>query len=464
MTNYLRISLTFIGLWLLVAVSVQVQAQPIIDDTPAVGTYSLKACIKYAFEHSNSLKKADLDIKSAEARIKETRAIGLPQVNAEANFSNAYIIPKSILPDGTLFGGPPGPIAVEFQPRYSSSVSITATQLLFDGSYFIGLKAARVYRELSQKQAQKSKMDIAANVAKSYYGVLVYKERINAIQQNYLRIDTLLKSTQEMYKNGAAEKIDVDRLTVQHNNIQSEKRKLLYGLNYAAQVLKFQMGMPLRDSLTLVGSLKDFKVTELKPDELLQAQFQNRIEYSILETNKQLYRLDIKNKQAGNYPRLVAFANYGSNFGSSALSDISNISNRWFRNGTFGLTLSIPIFGGFQRKYAIQQSRIDLQKNELDMKDIEKLYNFDVETAQNQIIVSLQDLEKEKKNLALAKEVSRVSSIKFQAGTGTNKDIVDAENEAKQAEANYYNALFSAVIARIDLLKAQGKILSLLKD
>ena len=459
MTNYLRISLTFIGLWLLVAVSVQVQAQPIIDNTPALGTYSLEECLKYAYEHSISLKKAQLEIRKSEATVRETRAIGLPQVSAQAQFSNAYIIPKSILPDGTLFGGPPGPIAVEFQPRYSASVSVTATQLLFDASYLIGLKASRTYKELSQKQIKQSKIDIASNVTKAYYLVLVNKERIELLEANYRRLDTLYKSTKTLNENGAAEQIDVYRLQVSLNNIKTEINKTKALLDFSAKALKFQMGMPVRDSLILSGNINDIKLDEIRNVETNEGGFKSRIEYSILETSRNLARLDIQNKKAAYYPRLVGFINYGSNSGSSNLSDIGNVNDRWFRNGTFGLTLTIPIFAGLGNKAKVEKARIELLKTEQDFKSFERAFNFEIAQSRQSLTTSLQDLEIQKKNMELAKEVSRVANIKFQSGTGNNLDIVDAENQFKTAETNYFNALYNAIIAKIDLDKAMGRLI-----
>ncbi len=457
MTNKLRISLTFCALWVLAAFNTQVQAQ-ITDDTPAIGTYSLDDCLKYAYEHSETLKKNQLDIKQSEVTVKETRAIGLPQVSAEARFTNAYIVPKSILPDGRLFGGPPGPLAVEFQPRYAASVSITATQLLFDASYLVGLRASRVYKELSQKQIKQSKIDIADNVTKAYYLVLLNKERIELLQHNYRRLDTLYKSTEAMEKNGFAEKIDVYRLKVSLNNLATEINKTKALLGFSAKALKFQMGMPVRDSIMLSGKIEDIKLTEVSAQEAESSSYQSRIEYSILETSRNLARLDVRNKKAAYYPRLVAFVNYGSNSGSSNLSDLGYVNQNWFRNGMFGFTLTIPIFSGLGNRAKVQKSRIEMQKIEQDFKSFERAYNFQVAQARQSLSTSLQDLEIQKQNMELAKEVSRVANIKFQSGTGRNLDIIDAENQFKTAETNYYNALYNAIVAKIDLDKAMGKL------
>ena len=456
MTNKFRISLTLCALWVLTVFTVQ--GQGITDDTPAIGTYSLDDCLKYAYEHSETLKKAQLDIRKSEATVRETRAIGLPQVSAEAKFSNAYIVQKTILPDGRLFGGPEGPMPVEFQPRYAASATITATQLFFDASYLVGLRASRVYKELSQKQIKQSKIDIAGNVTKAYYLVLVNKERIELLQHNFRRLDTLFKSTEAMQKNGFAEKIDVYRLQVSLNNLKTEINKTRALLDFSAKALKFQMGMPVRDSIMLSGNIDDIQLHEITEKETEGSSHKSRIEYSILETSRNLARLDVSNKKAVYYPRLTGFINYGVNSASSNLPDLNYGKTNWFKNGMFGFTLSIPIFSGLGNRAKVEKARIEMLKIEQDFKSFERAYNFQVAQARQSLSSSLQDLEIQKQNMALAKEVSRVANIKFQSGTGRNLDIIDAENQFKTAETNYFNALYNAIIAKIDLDKSMGKL------
>ncbi len=457
MTNKLRISLTFCGLWLLALFTNQVQGQ-VIDDTPAVGVYSLDACLEYAYEHSESLKKAQLEIRKSEATVRETRAIGLPQVNAEVKFSDAFVVPKIIIPGGTDFNPGSNSITTSLQARYTASFSVTASQLIFDASYLVGLRASRTFKELSQKQIKQSKIDIVSNVTKAYYLVLVNKERIELLEANYRRIDTLYKSTKTLNENGAAEKIDVYRLQVSLNNIKTEINKTRALLDFSAKALKFQMGMPVRDSLILSGSIDDIKLEDIRNVETNEGAFKSRIEYSILETSRRLAWLDVKNKKAAYYPRLVGFVNYGQNTGSNVLSDLS-FRNNWVESAIYGFTLSIPIFSGLGNKAKVEKAKIEQLKIEQDFKSFERAFAFEVAQARQSLTTSLQDLEIQKKNMALAKEVSRVANIKFRSGTGNNLDIVDAENQFKTAETNYFNALYNAIIAKIDLDKAMGRLI-----
>jgi outer membrane protein TolC len=242
------------------------------------------------------------------------------------------------------------------------------------------------------------------------------------------------------------------------NNLATEINKTKALLGFSAKALKFQMGMPVRDSIMLSGKIDDIKLTEVSAQEAESSSYQSRIEYSILETSRNLARLDVRNKKAAYYPRLVAFVNYGSNSGSSNLSDLGYVNQNWFRNGIYGFTLSIPIFSGLGNRAKVQKARIEMQKIEQDFKSFERAYNFQVAQARQSLSTSLQDLEIQKQNMELAKEVSRVANIKFQSGTGKNLDIIDAENQFKTAETNYYNALYNAIVAKIDLDKAMGKL------
>lgn len=208
----------------------------------------------------------------------------------------------------------------------------------------------------------------------------------------------------------------------------------------------------------LSGNIDDIKLHEITAQEAEGNSHRSRIEYSILETSRNLARLDVRNKKAAYYPRLVAFANYGSNSGSSNLSDLNYVNQNWYRNGMFGFTLTVPIFSGLGNRAKVEKSRIEMQKIEQDFKSFERAYNFQVAQAQQGLSSSLQDLDIQKQNMELAKEVSRVANIKFQSGTGRNLDIIDAENQFKTAETNYFNALYNAIIAKIDLDKAMGKL------
>lgn len=430
------------------------------DDTPAIGAYDLAACIQHAFEHTEKLKKTQLDIRTAEAEISETIATGLPQINLEANFTHNLMIQKSFIP--SVFFDPnaePGSFtAVEFQPRYNGNAALTLNQLIFDASYFLGLKASRKYKSVSEKQYELDKIDIAEQVANAYYGVLVSREQIALLKQNETRLDTLLKETKALFENGFVEQIDVMRTEVALNNIRTELRKAEQTQVMSQQLLKYQMGMPLRDSIAVIGDLSQI---DLSAEDLLaqSADPKNRLEYDLLRTQSELNELNLRYNKSVYYPRLMGFASYGSNTGVNQFGDIVKFRERWFDYAFWGLSLSMPIFDGTKRKHTLQKQRIAMQRVEQDMREFERTANLQATQSRLQLAESLADLESQKRNMELAGEVSRVAQIKYQNGVGSNLEIIDAETSYKEAETNYYAALYQALVNKVSLAKSLGILL-----
>ncbi len=429
-----------------------------IDNTQGIESYNLDGCIKYAIQNSELLKKNNLDVLSAEQTIKQTNATGLPQISARMGFTDNIVIQKNVIPGNTFPINPtPEPLALAFGAKFTSNASINVEQLIFDFSYLIGLQASRVYKDLSVKVIAQNKIDIIEKVTKGYYAVLINDERMKLIDANLLRVDTLLKYTQALQKNGLAEKIDVLRLEVTLNNLKTQKDQIVALQDFSKKLLKFQMGMPVKDSLILQGNIRE---VVLGVDNLqnIEADFTQRAEYDLLETNRKAQLLTIRYNKSLGYPSLRGNFAYGANTGSNNFSDLTQFNKRYFSFAYYGLSLNIPIYDGGRRKAGVQKSRIDLAKVEEDIKIFKKVTDFQVEQAKFNIINSLKDLDIQKKNMELAGEISRIAQAKFKGGTGTYIEIIDAENTFKQAENAYFTAYYNAIIAKVDLDKALGKL------
>jgi outer membrane protein TolC len=430
-------------------------------------TMSLQQCLEYAYTNSATLQKSLLDEQIAKAKVKETIGIGLPQINGSANFlynfqlAPAFLPASFITPDSLRqFISPDADLAAVpglFSPKYTTDVGITVNQIIFNGSYLVGLQASKTYTQLAKRNTEASKVTTAENVTKAYFSVLVARERITLLDNNLSRLDSLLKDVRALNKQGFAENIDLNRLEVTANNLRSEKNKVERLIQLSNELLKFQMGMPAQDQLEVTGSIRDFQLEQI-PEENVKADYKSRIEYNTLETGIALSELSKKNAQSGYLPSLVAFGQMGSRTGTKYFANIGDFKNRWLGYGTIGLQLSVPIFDGFQKKYKVQQSKLELLKLEQDKKNLEKVIDFQTNQSQITLRNALESLEIQKRNMELAKEVVRVSQIKYKQGLGTSTDIVNAESAFKEAETNYYASLYDALIAKVDLDKALGKL------
>ena len=436
--------------------------------------FSLQECIDYALQNNADLKNRASDREIAERQVKQTIADGLPQINGNVDLSYNFKIQTTPIPDfispsvyGVLFQegviptrdlGDPQIFPAQFGTKYSGSASINLEQMIFNGSYFVGLQAARTFTELSRKDQIKTEIDVIEAVSKAYYGVIVMKERQELISKNYYRLDSLLRDTKALNENGFAEKIDVNRVQVQFNNIKVEFENFDRTLELAKALLKFQMGMPQSESLTLTTYLEDiqFDLTSPEPDN--EFNYKDRIEYSQLETNKELVELDAKNTRVQYLPRIDLYGRLGATSGAQTTSDLFNFQDNWFELGVVGVRMSVPIFDGFRKSNIIQQKKIQIRQIE---NSFEQLKNgIDIEVTQSSINYdkAVDNMVAQKENMDLAQEVYDVAKIKYQEGVGSSIEVTNADADYKQAQTNYYDALYSALIAKVELDKAHGKL------
>lgn len=423
--------------------------------------FTLQEAIQFATRENINVKNSQLDALSAEGRIRELKAVSLPQVALGGSFLDNLIIQRAFLPANFFDpnASPDAPaVPVQFGVKYSGNLAGSVNQLLFDAAYRVGLKAATVYRDLAQKTITASKITIAEQVAKAYYSVLVSEERAKLLDLNIARVDTLLRDTRAMNRQGFVEKLDVDRLEVQVNNLKAERQNVqnLIGLSY--YLLKFQMGLGINDEIALTDKIEDVSLDELERSIVLEPTFDynNRIEYSTLQTQLQLADLDIQNTVKGYLPRLSASFNYGYNNGRNRFANI--VDSPWLNFSTVGLNLSMPIFDGFARKYSIQQKRYTLQKAQNSGVLLKNSIDLQQKQATITLTNNIQTLRTQQRNRDLAAEIVRVTRIKYKEGVGSNIEVLNAETSSREAQTNYFSALYDFLIAKVDQDKATGKL------
>lgn len=455
-------------------------------------SFTLDQCIQYALENSLNVKNALVDQEIARARVKETRGIGLPQIEGTVGVQHNQKLPRFYAMKQTAYGfsGLSDPTSANYVPytdfypsladndviasqnffqlKSNGNASVTINQILFNGSYLVGLKAANSYKDLSVKAAGQSKEQTALQVSKAYYLAITNTERIKLFDSNIGRVDTLLRNTRALNKNGFAESIDVDRIQVTYNNLVTERAKFENLQLVAIELLKFQMGYPMDQSIALAGTIEEFKAPDLAvADEL---DYNKRWDYQVLRANKKLQELDVKNQYAAGMPSLVAFANLGYSTQSPTIggvfktnSDIESTDavgpDKWYGFSLFGASLNIPIFSGLQRTYKVQQAKLSLMKIENNTRLLESSIQLEAKQARSTLDNAIKSLNAQKENMDLATNVARVTKIKYEQGVGSNIEVIDAETSLRESQTNYYNALYDALVAKVDLDKAYGKLL-----
>jgi len=454
--SHSKIILPILSLWVLFMSSGYAQQT-------ASRAFSLQEAIDFALENNTNLKNSKEAVYASEAKVGEIIGMGLPQLNATGAIIDNYIIPTSFLP-AQIFDPNAAPgeyIGVKFGTKYTGNAAISLQQMLFNGSYIVGLKASKTYTELARKDLVKTQTDVVEAIKKAYYAVLVNSERAELVDKNYQRLDSLLKQTKLLYENGFAEKIDLNRVLVQYNNISNLKNNSAIGLEVSYNLLKFQMGLPITETISLTDQLETLKFQVLEDDFKKDFQYSNRIEYNLLQINKSLVELDIKNTRSQYLPNLNLFGTYGASYGTSTFSNMLQFGDKWRSLGTVGINASLPIFDGLQKSKIVQQKKTKLNQIENSLDLVKNQIDLQQDQASKTFQTYVNTLQAQRENMQLSKEVYDVTVIKYQQGVGSNLEVIDADASYKEAQTNYYAALYDALIASVELEKAYGKLLPL---
>jgi outer membrane protein len=436
------------GLIILVSAVAQAQTK---DSTY---NFSVKDAVAFALQNQNEVLNASLQADIAVSKVRETVGIGLPQMSASFDVKDFEEIPTSLIP-AEFFGGEPGTYAaIQFGTRWNATAGISASQILFDPSYIVGVQASKTYRELSEKNLARTKIETAVTVTKAYYLILLLKERQKVIDANISRMEKLFNDTKALYQNGFVEKIDLDRVTVAYNNVNSEKDKFKRMTEMSERNLKFQVGLPESATVVITDSLdaeaiKNLNVDAGNPD------VSKRIEYSILKTQEQLQEFNLKRYKGQYLPSLIA---YGSLTTSAQRTEFNIFKSgyRWYPTGVIGATLSLNIFDGLQKENRIRQEKLNLRIINNNLNNFNNAVTLEVTSARSALLDALSSLRTQDENLQLANSVSRTTKLKYDQGVGSNLEVMEAETSLKESQGNYFNALYDAVLAKINLEKALG--------
>ena len=419
---------------------------------------TLDDCIELALKNNENLKNSILEENISKAVSKEYLAVGLPQIYVDGGLQYNHEVQKSLIDISRFMPGVPEGTEqeVQFGQTYEGRFDFMIDQMIFNGSYFVGLSATKELEKLSNKLTQRTEIDIYESVSKAYYTVLNTKSRIDLVNSNIERLLTLLEESKQLYDNGFIEKLDIDRITVSYNNLQSEKIKIdrLYDLSLF--VLKFQIGIPLNQEIKLTGNLNE-DILENFDFDLSKFDYNKRIEYSILKTDRNLKSYDLKNNRSQYLPQIYVNYNYGLNTSASSY-DLFFDSYRWKNFGTFGLKLVVPIFDGFLKRSKINQSKYKIEKIDNQLSFLERSIDLQINQSVIDYSNSKESLEITSKNLDLALSIYNASEKKYKEGVGSNLEVLNANSGLKQAQTNYYNAVYEVIISKINLEKTLGTL------
>lgn len=452
MLSIKRLTSTAFMVWLL-SLAINVSAQQQVTTEPI--SLSAKEAVDYALANQSSVKTAKLDELIQLAKNKEISGMALPSITGAGSYQYNPIVQKQLF-NTRNFGSPIDSFtAVSFQLPHNMLGEVKLTQTLFDPSVLVALQARKTLEILVSQNVTKSLIDVKSNVYKAYYNVLSADKALAILSENLSSLEKILGETKEIYKNGLAEKLDVDRLVVQYTNLQTEQTKLRNLIELGMASLKYQMGMPLKQAITLTDTLSTEKIVADVLD-LDKFDYSQRIEYQLQETQKKANEYDLKRYKMKGLPSLQLFAATGALRGSDKFDYFQ--SQMWYGYVNTGLNLSIPIFTGLQRKRQVDQAWLTVQKSEIAIENTKLGIDLEREQSSSTFRNNVLTLEAQEKNMGLAQDVYHTTQIKYREGVGSSLEMTTAENDLLTAQNNYFTALFNAIVAKIDLLKSYGKL------
>jgi outer membrane protein TolC len=439
-------------------------------------TFTIQQALEYAKKNNVQVKNALLGIQLQQQQNREITASAYPQISGSISATyNPYVatqvLPNFISPsvyqvlqdqgvkDGS--GNPItvpsdfGNIAAQFGTKHNASAGVDLSQLLFDGQVFVGLKARSTSIAWQTKYAEVTDETIRANVYKIYYQLLVGKTQIDLLDANIARIQKLSHDTKELYKNGFLEQLDVNKVEVQAANLNTEKLKALNSISNGYLGLKFLLGMPIKDSLILSDTLDEQQIKQgILP--LADYNYKDRKDYQYAALGKKLNEFNVKRYQLSQVPTFSLSGNYYKSAQRNKFDYFGK--GDWYNLSAISVRISVPIFKGFATKAKIEQARIELQQTNNQIENLKIQIDQEVETARANFTTAVTTLDYQKKNMELAETVYNQTKKKYEIGTGSNTEISAAETDLKEAQTNYINAVYDAIIAKIDYIKATGKL------
>lgn len=421
---------------------------------------TLKNAIRYALENKADAEKARLEVTKSEYKIQEVRANALPNISASGGMVynpklQATYIDASTFPFPGMSASNE-PIKMEMGQKWSANAEAKLTQVLFNQTVFMGLKAARTTREFYMLNQQLTENEIIEKVAQAYYQVYQTRQTLENIESNLALTEKTANVVKGLNQSGLAKKIDVDRTTVAVNNLKSARQQALNGVQLSENALKYMIGMPMSEAITL-------------PKEGFEANYDlafekgnsnTRIELQVLEKQKQLLDLNTKVQRAALYPSLALQATYGYLSMGPKTPIIYGKKDKVYGADYSAITLgvNIPIFSGFGTRAKIHQAQIESQALEATLKDTRLAMDLAYENAHSQLTNNLLTIDSQKENVKLAEEVLLNTQNNYQQGLASLTDLLEAERSLSDAKNNYTNALLDYKLAEIQLLKSQGKL------
>lgn len=416
-------------------------------------TLSLEEAITYALKNSYNTKAAENDIAAAKQKKWETTTIGLPQISGKVEYQKWLKQQVSLLP-AELTGGEPGTfVPVLFGTEQNMSAFVTLNQLLFDGSYLVGLQSAKTYLKISQQAKEKTELLTREAVINAYGNILVTEKSIEILKGNIEILQKNYDDAKKIYENGLNEEEDVEQLEITLSTLKSQLSAAERMQEIAYKMLNIVLGNTLDAEVILTDNLDSLTISSMDFELMTQSfNLNNHIDYKIAANNRESNRLLMRYEQSKALPSISAFVNYGYSAFANEFSFFSG--EKWFNSSLLGVSVNIPIFSSLQRSSKTQQAKIALETSDIRLKETEKRLDLEVKQARSNYQLSIENYQTAKKNLNLAERIEKKQRIKFFEGISSSFDLTQAQNQLYSQQQNYIQSMLDVIAKKAELENA----------
>ena len=412
---------------------------------------SLQEAITYGRENNRQILNADREIQRAYKERWSVIAIGLPQINANASYQNFIELPTSLIP-AQFFGGKEGEFAeVQFGTPQNMVAGATLSQLIFDGSYIIGLEASKVYLSISENILEKTVLEIRKNIVSTYSSILLIQENIKFLEKNRDNLVANLAEIQALFRNGFGEEESVEQLRLTLSGIETQLRYAQNTEKITLNMLKLLMGFPTEAPLQLSDSL-DSLTTQGLFEEKIEAKpnLESNIDIKIATNNLKSESLLFKYEKSKSLPQLTAFLN-GNYTGNSETFSFIESNQKWFGAALFGINLNVPIFSSLKRSADTQKAKIAVDQARTSLEETQERINIEVQAAQNDYSLAVETYFTNKENLALASRIEQKNQSKYFEGLASSLQLRQAQLQLFSAQNSYLSSIQNVIQKKLNL-------------
>lgn len=412
-------------------------------------TFTLEEAVTYALDSNYTAINARRDIAKAIKQKWETTATGLPQINGALDYNYQIKQPTQLIP-AEFTGGPPGTfVPVVFGTQQNATATATLSQLIFDGSYLVGLQAAKTFLEFSENANEKTQLEVRKGVINAYGSVLLTRESIKILDSNINTLKENLRETRAIFENGFAEEEDVEQLQITLSSLENQRSNTVRMEQIAKQMFNLALGLDINTPVTLVQQLDNLATPALG---LLNdsVNMEQNVDFKIATNLTEQRELELKLEKSKALPSLAGFINVGTFAGRNEFN-FFDTQERWFAQSITGFTLNVPIFSSGMRNARTAKAKIALDQSLTQQKETEQQILLGYASAKSDHELAIDNYNTAQKNLALAERIENKNQIKFKEGLSTSFDLRQAQTQLYTVQQELIQSMLQIITTKAEL-------------